>query len=98
MNKYKISWLQSAHYKAALQSVIVEVDSGPQTVILADAAMNVSSVEYSFPDNASVVVFVRTFNEGKTEQVDSDDLSFVAVDISPLTPATNVTAVFVAHE
>lgn len=98
MERYKIGWLQSAHYKASTQSVLAVIAGAPEVVILNDAAMNVSSVEHVFPTGASVQVKVRTFNEAKTEFADLDFPPFVAEDKSPLLPATSPTVVWIGHE
>ena len=97
MERYKITWLQSASHKAATQSVIAVISGAPEVVILNDAALNVSSLEYDFPTNALVTVKVRTYNEAKTEFSDSNVLTFTAIDKSPVTPAQNLGAEWVGH-
>lgn len=98
MERYKITWLQSASHKASTQSVLAVIAGAPEVTILNDAAMNVSSLEHVFPTGALVALKVRTFNEAKTESADSNVLSFTASDLSPLSPAGNLAASWIGHE
>lgn len=98
MERYKVSWLQSASHKAALQSVVASINGQPEATLLNEAAMNVSSHEHSFPTGASVRVYIRTYNEAKSEFADSLPLTFTALDLSPVTPASGLAAVWVGHE
>jgi hypothetical protein len=98
MERYKITWLQSASHKAATQSVLAVIAGAPSVTILNDAAMNVSSFEHVFPTGATVALKIRTFNEAKSEFADLDVPVFTATDLSPLTPATNPSVVWVGHE
>jgi len=97
MERYKITWLQSASHKASTQSVLAVIGSAAEVTILNDAALNVNSLEHDFPVNALVTVKVRTYNEAKTEFADSGVLTFSAVDKSPVTPAQNLSAEWVGH-
>jgi len=97
MERYKISWLQSASHKASTQSVLAVIGGASEATILNDVAMNTSYLEYDFPTNALVTVKVRTHNEAKTEFADSNVLTFTAIDKSTVTPAQNLGAEWVGH-
>jgi hypothetical protein len=96
-NTYQLPWTQSTSDFANSQDVVISVEGQPEQTIATGLLMNVSSFVYDFLENAHIVYWIRTHHQNGTDVLDSNKVSFQAINKAPLVPAIAGTPVFVKH-
>ena len=97
MEQIRLFWTQSTATTANTQDVMVSVDSGAAAPVASDLLMSTSEFVAEFPTNAVISWFVRTFNEDKSDYLDSATDDFTANNQEPLTPATGLGHEWLGH-
>lgn len=98
---YKLGWAPSVDARATQQNVLASLAGAPAVALNPTVLDNtVAELQFDFDSNTVVEWYIQTLNADGSLTATSVHATFTAVDQTPpqpLTPATALTEVFVAH-